>query len=264
MSSHRVASDFGIWMDTVTCLARARRTQLSIVLAGRGYFVAGGSCVTLGPGDVVESDQSEQEPEGYAGTPSEVIVLEWDSEGLFRPGRPGPARISKIGARDIGALRALVLELDQLPAGCWVATLCERLRAAGLCVAGDLRELRSSAIRQPVAQCYDVLGSALSNLDAQPSLSELAETLGLSGRQAHRRVADLMREYRLPFDGWRDFVNESRLEWALQLLSVPDISISHAARTAGYRSTIALYHALSLRGAETPASMRRQLHERWG
>lgn len=262
MSSRNIATDFGLAMNAVTCQSQARRSQLSIVLAGRGYFSPRGRTVTLGPGDVVASDQSEQEAEGYAGAPSEVIVLEWDPEHLFAPVRCGPARFSRLSAADVEGLRRLVQEADTLPAPLWVGELCLRLRAVGLLVGSEPRPFEH---RSPpsLAQAYDALGGALAQLGAQPSLTEIAGALGVSERQANRRIADLVREYGLPFDGWRTFVHESRLEWAMQVLSIPGVALSRAALLAGYRSTIALHHALSLRGASTPAAIARELSHRW-
>jgi AraC-like DNA-binding protein len=279
MSSTGIATDFGVTMQVLPCLTVAKRSQLSIVLAGRGYFTvqaargrdftpqsasgcefeSGARTYLLGPGDVVASDQAQQEAEGYAGSPSEVLVLEWEPEHWFAPFPPGPARLWHLAPTDVDALRTLVRDVSRQPAWAWIRALRDRLRALGL-RAGDTPPPPLSA---PMLDCYAALGGALGQLDAQPTLTELASTLGLSERQAHRRVGHLFREYGLPFDGWRELIHESRLEWAVQALSVPGVTISEAARLSGYRSTIALHHALSLRGAPTPGVIARTLADRW-
>jgi AraC-like DNA-binding protein len=234
------------------------------VLAGRGYFARRDRTMELWPGDVVESDQAEQEAEGYAGTPCEVIVLEWSAAAPFGEGAGGPARVSRFDAPDVAALRALVAAVDELPAAVWLARFCAVLRAAGLSVSPDL-DVRALAVAPPlVARAYQELGVALSRLEAQPTLTELATSLGLCERQAHRRLGELLRAYGLPFDGWRDFVHESRLEWAVQLLSVPELSQQRVARLAGFGATTALHHALSRRGGRTPGAISETLRHRWG
>ena len=62
---------------------------------------------------------------------------------------------------------------------------------------------------------------------------------------------------------WRDFLHETRLDWSAQLLSVPKLGIERASKIAGYRSSIALHHALSTRGGKTPGAIARELAERW-
>lgn len=263
MVSRGIANDFGVYMQTVACQAQARRSQLSILLAGRGYFAPHGRTIELSPGAVVASDQAEQEAEGYAGTPCEVIVLEWDPDDLFEPGPRGPAQTARLSRAAVERLRALVARSDEGSAAAWVVELLAVLRASGLPLRGEL-DRRALSAPAPHATTYGALGDALARLDAQPTLTELAETLGVTERQAHRRLAELLRDYGVPFDGWRDFVNESRIEWTLQVLSVAGLSQERAARVSGFRSSTALHHALSLRGAATPGALAKVLRQRWG
>jgi AraC-like DNA-binding protein len=264
MRSRGIASDYGAYMETVACLGRASRSQLSILLAGRGYFARRDRILELEPGSVVESDQAEQEAEGYAGTPCEVIVLEWGASAPFGAGLRGPARVSRLGPRDVVALRDLVAVVDDLPAEAWLPRLWAVLQSTGSPSALD-PDPRALPVAPPlVRRAYQELGVALSRLETQPTLTELATSLGLGERQTHRRLSDLLRQYGLPFEGWRDFVHESRLEWAVQLLSVPEITQGRVARLAGFGSATALHHALSSRGGRTPGAIARTLRHRWG
>jgi transcriptional regulator GlxA family with amidase domain len=156
----------------------------------------------------------------------------------------------------------LVRRLDSLSVGPWLAELFRLLRGAGLPVELDPAGLARAP--EALARTYSVLGEALSRLDAQPSFTEVACAVQSSERQLSRHMGELARSYGHPFQGWRDFVHEMRLEWATQLLSVPGVGLGRVASLAGYRSVVALCHAFSMRGAETPRTIARRLAEHWG
>lgn len=73
LRSGGLATDWGLLAPLVGYIARQRRTQLSLVLDGDGYFERErGRFETLVPGSVVRSDQRRGAGEGYAGYPSTV------------------------------------------------------------------------------------------------------------------------------------------------------------------------------------------------
>jgi len=251
----------GVLDRVVRHLERLRRPQLTIVLAGHAYFDVAGRIMTLGPGDVVTTDQSSHEGEGYGGRECEVITIDCDPRGLFVGGRPESSP-SSISMHDVQALRTLVGARGSMRPREWTAHLAGRLRALGLPVAraaaGDIEPAPAQ-----LARLYAALGPALSRLDTQPTLSEIAMSISTSERNVNRMLTHLARAYDHPFAGWRELVHEMRLVWATQLLSLPDMRLDRVARLAGYRSTIAFHHALSIRGGPTPRTIARRLAERW-
>lgn len=262
LRSNGLATDWGMQGELVRFIARMTRTQLSILLEGRGYF--GPAPLFLTPGDVVWSDQRLAEAEGYAGAPCEVLVVEWDHDALFGPEHRGEAQRGHIAPRDVARLRALVARLPMTPAAPWSIELAATLAALGLRTATEF-EAHDPASRH--VQLFAELGNALSRLDAQPSLGEIADTLAVTERQAHRRFKELEDAYGARHEGWRDFIGDARLGWATQLLSVPGLPLSRVAALAGYGSTIALSHAFALRArggdASTPGVVARRLADRW-
>src|SRR6188508_3251055 len=83
IASSGLVIDWGVQSELVSYIARQRRVQLSIVLDGHGYYMADERACLLGPGDVVELDQSRHKLEGYAGSPCLIVVLEWEDGGYF-------------------------------------------------------------------------------------------------------------------------------------------------------------------------------------
>jgi AraC-like DNA-binding protein len=263
LRSRGIAIDYGVITHAVAFRARGQRSQLAIFLAGRGYLTAAGRVLCLHAGDVVECDQRDLDAEGYGGSPCEVIIVDWESAGVFGASCPRAPRTSRLRPGDIARLRALVARLDTTPAAHWFVELCTDLRALGVCVERGLDPRGVPRAPAALARTYGELGGALSRMHEQPSLSELAETLQLSERHVHRRMTELARSYAHPFQGWRDFLHEMRLEWATHLLSIPGAPLPRVARLAGYRSTEALHHAFSARGVEPPSAIARRLAAHW-
>jgi AraC-like DNA-binding protein len=256
LRSNGLATDWGMQGELVTFIARMTRTQLSILLEGRGYLAER----TLSPGDMVWSDQRLAEPEGYAGTPCEALFVEWDEGVLFGPAHRGANRAARMGKNDIARLRALTARVATTPPEQWSLELASMLRTIGF----RTTEHDPHAPSERHAQLYAKLGDAISRLDVQPSLGELARSLSVTERQANRQLRELEDKYAHRSEGWREFIQDARLGWATQLLSVPDMTLAQVAALAGYRSDVALSHAFRLRGAGTPGSFARRMSDRWG
>ena len=230
---------------------RFRRPQLTVLLSGRGYLRTATGVTTLRTGDVVESHQLAHLAEGYGGDACEVLIVDWKDESPL-----APRRLSRLGEPELARLRALTAVVNKTAPERWVLELSSCLQSLGF-HRPLVTELTSSPA--PLRKLYAAVGAALSSLHTQPSLLELAQSLGLSERQVHRQFEQLPHS----FASWRELLHESRLDWTTQLLSVPGLPLGQVAQLAGYRSTIALHHALSLRGAATPSAISRGLAERW-
>lgn len=261
--SHRIAIDWGMQAEVVYYMTQLQRSQLSILLEGRGYFVPHGTGAewTLGPGDIVESHQRWFEHEGYSGSPFEGIIVEWDDGTLFGPAHEGPARRSRLRPADVAGLRGLVNRFPSVTPSEWVAELAARLHAIGQRTRRDDRI--DVAASPALARLFRILGDTLTRLEERPALVELADALDVTERQANRHFAELEREYRHPNDGWRSFIHDARLGFAMHMLSVPNVPIAEVARLSGYGSAVALSHALARRGTDSPGVLARRLAARW-
>jgi AraC-like DNA-binding protein len=251
-----LAVDRGVTRPALEFPKRFRRTQLTLVLSGRGYLeLAQGGVITLRAGDVALSHQSEHRGEGYFG--GHVILVDWDGECAIAP------QFTRIAPSDALGFLSLVSSKAQHAPIDFVRELALRLQALGLpphLVDPD----GITPAPAPMARLYAALGRTLSNLDQYPSLPEVADVMQASERHVHRQLSHLAKTYSHSFVGWRDFVSEMRLDWATQLLSIPKISTATVAKLAGYRSPVALNHAYRTRGADTPATIARRLADHWG
>jgi AraC-like DNA-binding protein len=259
LALHGIAQDWGAQAELVSFFARLRRVQLCILLEGRGYMVQPQRTLLLTPGDAVESDQLLQQPEGYYGTPAEVLMVEWDEDGPFFTRERGHSLHWRLALVDVARLRRHTARLSRTPVERWVDELFTLLRGLGVVVAVE----REALAQGDHAGVVDAMGEALSNLAVQPSMTEFATALGVSERQARRRFADFTRTFGQDYDGWRGFINDARLGWTTQLLSLPGLTLARVAELAGFGSPVALSHAFSLRSTTTPGAMARDLRDRW-
>jgi AraC-like DNA-binding protein len=216
---------------------------------------------SLREGDVVELDQRFHEDEGYGGSPSEVLVIEWDGDGPLGAARRGAPRCSRVGRADTARLRSLMARLSRTEPVAWFGELVTMLRELGL-PAPRFSPLDARAPRQ-AQQLYRAFGTTRSQLDQNPSMSDLSEELGLSERHLRRGFALLESEFAMTTAGWRDYLSDSRMSWAQQLLSVPELPMSRVAALSGFRSPVAFSHALKARSGTTPGDVARTLRERW-
>jgi transcriptional regulator GlxA family with amidase domain len=191
-----------------------------------------------------------------------VIILDWESSAEH-PASPS-ADVGAVSRADLCKLREHVSNLHSRPAEAWVEELACRLRSLGLDVAPERHDREPHVAPPDLVRLYRALGTVLSRLHEHPSLEELALSVGFGERQVKRKLTELTRRYAHPFTSWRDFLHEMRLDWATQLLSIDGLSLERVAELAGYRSTVALHHAFSARGAPTPRTIARHLSERWG
>jgi AraC-like DNA-binding protein/mannose-6-phosphate isomerase-like protein (cupin superfamily) len=258
-----IAVDRGVLGPAVKFARRLRRPQISIVLEGVGYVDVDGRLVTLREGDVLATDQRRHRAEGYGGLRSSVIVLDWDESSPFETSLRCEGSVASLAAHDRTTLLEHVADVEHEPPERWVYELTRLLAAIGI-LARPLPDRRSlPASPRPLVVLYGALGTVLSRLDTHPSLDDVATMIGVSERQTKRLLAELTRGYAHSFTSWRDFLHETRLDWTAQLLSVPNLGIERASKLAGYRSSIALHHALSTRGGKTPGTIARELAERW-
>ncbi len=256
-----LATDWGLQTRFTSYIARQRRPQLSIVLAGRGYVATDGVTTSLGVGDALVLDQARGDHEGYAGAPCEVLILEWEPDTGLGPAHVGRPFVGRLGPRDLARLSALSARFSETTPLAWMIELVAILRALGL---GATSLPRAPSIAsERVDALYRALGDVRTQLDRHPSLPELGESVGLSERQTRRDLEALETEFAMPIDGFRDALSDMRMSHAQQLLSIESLSLARVAQLSGFRSTIALNHAFTSRCAQTPGDLRTLLAHRW-
>lgn len=255
-----IATDWGLLSSLTSYIARQRRSQLSLVLEGHGYVATKSGYVTLAPGDVVELDQKRHDEEGYGGTPCQVLVIEWDEAlALGATFRDAP-RVSRLSAKETRALAAHTELFGRVSVEAWTHGLFARLRAAGLAIAPGPSACDTTT---HLAALYRALGRARTELSSFPSILELAADAHVSERHARRGLDDLRDALAMPIDGWRDALSDIRMSVAQQALSIPGVSLAEVAHVSGFRSAIALTHAIKSRSGKTPGQLARLMRERW-
>jgi AraC-like DNA-binding protein len=260
--SRGIATDWGLLAPLTSYIARQRRSQLSLVLEGHGYVATPMGAATLVAGDVVELDQTRHDDEGYGGTPCHVLVIEWEDDDVLGSAFRAAPRISRLTARETRMLREHDDALATTEVEAWIAGLFARLRAIGMRI-GPRPEVRGTDSPQ-LAALYGALGRARAELGTFPSIQELAERAQLSERHARRGLDSLRDDLAMPIDGWRDALSDIRMSVVQQALSMPGLPLTEVARVSGFRSSIALAHAIKARSGQTPGQLAGALRERWG
>ena len=259
--THGIVTDWGLASELVRYIARQRRSQLSILLEGQGYFASGGRTFSLAPGDAVRSDQSLHDDEGYAGSPAHVLILDWEGDEVLGPEHRGAARLAHLAPHDVARLSRRAARMHVTPPREWALGTLSMLRALGL--AAPHFSLDAEPPAPLVAKLYGELATVRQRLSEHPALSEVADTLGVSERQARRAFDDLDRELGVGTAGWREYLADTRLSTAQQLLSIPQLPLARVARLSGFRSATALCHAFAERNGRSPGDLSRRLAERW-
>lgn len=260
--SRLIALDRGVIAHAVKFPQRSQRPQLSIVLGGSGYLDVEDREIELRAGEFAVCDQRLLRGEGYGGPGCEVVILDWAP--MCPLTSPLDTTHGRLDARDLSWLREHVASLTCTPRESWLEAFAARLEAMGITEGVSPFEAPREDTSAALVELYGAMGALLSRLETQPTLTDLAALIGTGERQTKRRLVELAHAYGHAFDGFRDFIHETRLDWATQLLSVPDLTLSRVASLAGYRSTVALHHAFSTRGADTPREISQRLAKRWG
>jgi AraC-like DNA-binding protein len=87
----------------------------------------------------------------------------------------------------------------------------------------------------------------------------LGEHAELSPRQLQRTLTDYFDRYRMNAFNWRDMRNRYRIQIAIALLSIRELSIATIADEVGFASPAALARAFGALGLPTPGELRAEL-----
>lgn len=253
------STDWGVVERALPFVHRMSRTELTVVLRGRGRFDEGGRHHEIGAGMLALSDQSRRGTEAYAGRATRYLVLEWDPRvlGAGHHGHVAIARLTQASVTRLGALADTLVGVPDARVTAETTTaMLDLLRASGLAIA----RIEAGALRTPVDDAQrlaDALGHHLSQLRAHPDIEDVGGELGWNVRLVHRRLASMVGAYGLPWPSWRALLRHYRFTSALRLLSAPGATTELVARATGFRSPSALCHAFDKAGLPSPGTFTR-------
>lgn len=135
---------------------------------------------------------------------------------------------------------------DPAPA---VTRLLAALERDGVLIAGFNRGVTAEEPPR-IARTWAALQALFAELEASPTLQEIADACGTSLRQIARDLEEITGTFTIGVEAFRAQRGLLRLRLAAMLLSVPGVSVGEVAQLTGYGSTTALDRAF--RDAKLP------------
>ncbi len=228
-------------------LARRPRAYAFVVLAGR--FVMQRDQLEAVPGDVVFQLSTDTMHGRFEGT--HFLDLEWDA-----PMTGAPEVIDKCDLARARDLASRVLTSPQVDV---FREAFDFFRSAGVPL-GDLAAERldgtPSVLDLRLARAME---AQLENLSTRATTLHLEEQSKISPRHLQRLIHAFNARYGINAGNWRDTRNRWRLQIAVALLSVPELTVQEVAVQVGYADAPALARAFSNAGFPSPTVVRRQL-----
>jgi AraC-like DNA-binding protein len=254
MTSTRVATDYSMLNRAMPYTQHKERPSLLVVLDGEARFDENNTHRLLSMGEFVQSDGRLGGTEAHAGRVSSCLAFEWDP-AMHGVEFVGPFVTGRLDVRDVSRLARAAHDLDGVDPTHATAEIIEILVAAGLGFRRvSARELHTSEKLQPL---QNVISNQLASLDARPSITDLATSVGWNERRVHRSVEALAKSYQFSWRHWREALRQARLLQALRWLSVPRATTELVSTLTGFGSPIALCHAFSRAGLPSPQQLAR-------
>lgn len=131
-----------------------------------------------------------------------------------------------------------------------ITALIEHLAAAGV-----IRKEAVAVALKPTSPTFGRLWAALrpmvERLYLAPTIQQVSDATGVSGRQLDRYIRDFVHAFGLVGAGWRPATRHLRLKLSVIMLSAEGASVGDVARIVGYGSSDAM--ARAFRDAKMPA-----------
>jgi AraC-like DNA-binding protein len=187
-----------------------------------------------------------------------VLVVDWDTRQLGAG--YGTFESNRLTANDIARIdqhsRMLASGEGDAPIRASIEIL-NILRAVGLPIEkvneADLVDRQNATTHEADQRLLTAINAKLSNLASFPSIDDVSDELGWSGRHTNRRLSSLGQTYKVPWPQWRTMLHATRMSNVLRLLSVPGATTELVARKTGFRSPSALCHALTKVNLPSPS-----------
>jgi AraC-like DNA-binding protein len=226
-------------------LAVPVRSHAFVVLAGR--FVAG--ALEAAPGDVVFQVSTDSKHGRWEAT--HFLDLEWDAPMTGKP--------ALVGKCDLARARGLADRMLSAPQLDVLRDAFDFFRGAGLPLgdlAADRLEGMPSVLDQRLARAME---AQLENLSTRATTLHLEADSKISPRHLQRLIHQFNARYGINAGNWRDTRNRWRLQIAVALLSVKELTVQEIAVQVGYADAPALARGFANAGFPPPSEIRRQL-----
>jgi AraC-like DNA-binding protein len=187
------------------------------------------------------------------------LVLEWDVPALGE--RPEPfADVStpplcSLSESLWSALRATREARAPVAVEAALRQWISALRDAGAPLSIDARTPLHETVDEHTEQLSRALDHALSAMDDQPMVVDIAETLALSPRQLQRIVTAFHERYGFNSGTWQDTRSRRRVMMGAALMTVASASAEYVSKVVGYRSPQSFARALHMAGLPAPAQI---------
>ena len=139
-----------------------------------------------------------------------------------------------------------------------MTTLLERLAAAGV-ISTDAVKVALKPTSPTFARLWSALRPMVERLYLAPTIQEVSDATGVSGRQIDRHVRDFVTAFGLVGAGWRPATRHLRLKLSVILLSADGASVGDVAKIVGYGSTDAMARAFRDAKMPPPSAIQEQL-----
>ncbi|MFO0663635.1 MAG: hypothetical protein U0174_06765 [Polyangiaceae bacterium] len=117
----------------------------------------------------------------------------------------------------------------------------------------------STGTGRVVSRIASTVFPTLSRLATRPTMVDLIARAQLTERQLLRNLLRVQEDFELFDRGWRPAILRWRVTAGALLLSSPDVSLSEAARLAGYSSVKAMARAFADSGLPSPSEVRERI-----
>ncbi len=135
----------------------------------------------------------------------------------------------------------------------------------GLASAGVITSEAVDVALKPTSPTFARLWSALrpmvERLYLAPTIQEVSDATGVSGRQIDRHVRDFVTAFGLVGAGWRPATRHLRLKLSVILLSAEGATVGEIARVVGYGSSDAMARAFRDAKMPAPSAIQEQLRK---
>lgn len=239
-------------------VAPPSRLQLLGVVSGGLTLETAGEPLRLSAGDVVLLTPPMGSRARYENI--RFVDVEWSTPEAASV--DGPRLVGRADVHSLGGVGAMITT-PSVPFARALPEALAILKAAG----APTESVRlDETWRGPTARderIASAIAAQLEMLATKASATEVGELATLSPRQLQRVLKEFSATYGVNAGNWRDMRNRWRLQIAVVLLSVPDLSVADIAKDVGYATATALARAFAAVGYPSPLEVRATLARGW-
>ncbi len=259
VENERVVSEDALTLRAFARVGHAGRPCVTMLLEGAARISAHENSRWLEPPSALALDYKSSIVMRQEGARYRALVLEWnDTHGS----RPAPffspeseALFARAEALWSALRRGSSAEADASVLSALGAVIAA-LRDNGLPLASPVLWIQPDLDVAEWIPLSSALDRALSAMDDQPMVVDLAESMSLSPRHLQRVVTAFHERYGFNSGTWQDTRSRRRVMMGAALMTVPTASTEYVARVVGYRSARSFARALQMSGLPAPGEIR--------